>query len=149
MDEILLQLQARIMESGIKYVDEDWGQINMFPGDTPVAFPCCLFDVKNGDFENIGADRRATPQQRQLARFTLELCIAKQKLTNTSGRAPLTQKSKAWEIHSIIESVHEKVQGFAPGENCSKLIRKSQQRIRRDDGIQEYRITYDFEVGNV
>ena len=114
-----------------------------------MQFPCVLFDIKDGQFENIGADRRATPKERQLGRFSLELCIAKMKLSNTSGKAPLSQKNNAWEIQDIIQMVHEKLQGFSAGENCSKLIRKSYQRIRRDDGIQEYRVSYDFEVGNV
>jgi hypothetical protein len=149
MESILLNIQAKIAESAVKYVDEDWGQLNLFPGDFPVQFPCVLFDIKDGSFENIGQDRKATPKERQLGRFTLELCIAKVKLSNTSGKAPITQKNNAWSIHSLIQSVHEKLQGFCPAENCSKLIRKSYQRIRRDDGIQEYRVVYDFEAGNV
>ena len=150
MKEILKNIQAKITEvQTVKYVDEDWGQLNLFPGDFPVHFPCVLFDIKDGQFENIGADRRATPKERQLGRFSLELCIAKMKLSNTSGKAPLSQKNNAWEIQDIIQMVHEKLQGYSAGENCSKLIRKSYQRIRRDDGIQEYRVSYDFEVGNV
>lgn len=149
MEEIILNIQNKIQESNVKYVDEDWGQINLITGDYPVQFPCVLFDIKDGSFENFGSDRKAIPKERQLGRFNVELCIANLKLSNTSGRAPLTQKTKAWSIHSIIKSVHEKIQGFSPGENCSKLIRKSQLKIRRDDGIQEYRVIYDFEASNV
>ena len=149
MINILEAIEAKIKESGVKYVDEDWGQLSLFPGDFPVQFPCVLFDIKDGSFENIGQDRKAMPKERQLGRFTLELSIAKMKLSNTSGKAPLTQRTNAWNIHTIIQSVHEKLQGFSPSVNCSKLIRKSYQRIRRDDGIQEYRVIYDFEAGNV
>jgi hypothetical protein len=149
METIILNIQNRIKESAVKYVDEDWGQINLITGDYPVQFPCVLFDIKDGSFENLGHDRKATPKERQLGRFNVELCIANLKLSNTSGRAPLTQKTRAWSIHSIIQTVHEKLQGFSPDENCTKLIRKSYQKIRRDDGIQEYRIIYDFEATNV
>ena len=83
MKEILKNIQAKITEvQTVKYVDEDWGQLNLFPGDFPVQFPCVLFDIKDGQFENIGADRIATPKERQLGRFSLELCIAKMKLSN-------------------------------------------------------------------
>ncbi|AZI53889.1 hypothetical protein EIB75_10705 [Epilithonimonas vandammei] len=149
METILLNIQAKIESAGIKYVDEDWGQLNLFPGDTPVQFPCCLFDITDGNFENIGQDRRLTPKERQMGRFSVELCIANTKLSNTSGRAPISQKLGAWSIHSVIRSVHDQLQGFSPDENCSKLNRKSYKKIRRDDGIQEYRIVYDFEASNV
>lgn len=146
-DEILKAIQNKISEiPQIKYVDEDWGQLNLYGLDVPVKFPCALFDIKDGGFENMGNDRRQTPSQRQLGRFTLDLAVGNLKLTNTSGRAPQSQKSKAWEIHTLIKLVHEKLQGFSPRADCSKLIRMSAQRIRRDDGVQEYHILYGFEI---
>lgn len=144
-----MNIQARIAETGIKYVDEDWGQLDLFMGDFPVQFPCCLFNLETADFENIGQDRKATPAQRQTGRFNVELCIADMKLSGTSANTPISQKEGAWKIHNIIEDVHKKIQGFNPAENCSKLIRRSSKRIRRDDGIQEYRIIYDFQAENI
>ena len=48
MKEILKNIQSKIAEvQGVKYVDEDWGQLNLFPGDFPVQFPCVLFDIKD------------------------------------------------------------------------------------------------------
>lgn len=67
MKEILKNIQSKITEvQAVKYVDEDWGQLNLYHGDLPVQFPCVLFDIKDGQFENIGTDRRATPKERQL-----------------------------------------------------------------------------------
>lgn len=149
MEEIILNIQNKIKEAGVKYVDEDWGQLNLFQNDILVQYPCCLFDITDGSFDNIGQNRTKTPKERQLGRFSLELCIADLKLSNTSGKAPLSQKLGAWKIHELIQNIHDKLQGFSPAENCSKLIRKSYKKVRRDDGVQEYRIIYDFEAGNI
>ena len=149
MEIILLALQNRLKEiPEIKHVDEDWGQLNLYLPDLPVQFPCILFDVKDGTFDNIGNDRSATPQARQMGRFTVDVVIGNLKLSNTSGRAPISQKNKAWAIYTLEKLVHEKLQDFRPAENCSKLIRRSFQTIRRDDGVQEKHVIYDFEVTN-
>ena len=143
MKEILLSIQNRLAEvAALKYIDEDWGQLDLYQNDTPVNWPCCLFDVGTGTFDNVARGG-------QNALFMLELTVAKLRLTNTSLRAPKSQKDHAWEIHGILQGIHEKLQTFRPGQNCSGLIRTSTKRIRRDDGIQEYRVAYSFEVFGV
>ena len=149
MEEILKNIQTRITEIvEIKYVDEDWGQLDLFGTDIPVQFPCVVFDIKTGSFGNLGNDRKQVPQQRQIGKFVLELSVATLKLSNTSVKAPISQKNNAWKIYDLIKSIHEKLQGFSANENCGKLNRVSYQKIRRDDGVQEFRLIYDFEVGN-
>lgn len=150
MEEILTKIQTKLLEiPEMKYVDEDWGQLNLYLPDIPVQWPCVLFEVKDCNFDNIGNDRKVTPNERQMGRFSVDVVIGNLKLTNTSGRATLTQKNKAWFIHTLEKKVHEKLQGFRPDSNCSKLIRRSYQSIKRDDGVQEKHVIYDFEVTNV
>lgn len=150
MEAILLAIQAKLQEiPEIKYVDEDWGQLNLYLPDIPVQWPCVLFEVKDGNFDNIGNNRLVIPNERQMGRFSVDVVIGNLKLTNTSGRAPLSQKNKAWIIHTLENKVHEKLQGFRADFNCSKLIRRSCQTVKRDDGVQEKHVIYDFEVTNV
>lgn len=147
--EILKNIQNRLQEiPELKYVDEDWGQLNLYPQDIPVKWPCALFEVRSGNFENIGKDRKTSPEERQMGRFSLDVTLGNLKLSNTSGKAPLSQKNSAWYIHTVENLVHQKLQGFSPGVNCSKLIRTGVQNVRRDDGVQEKHVFYDFEVTN-
>ena len=71
------------------------------------------------------------------------------KLTNTSYLAPQEQKEQVWAIFELIEKIHQKLHGFSPYENCSKMLRTTFGRTQRDDGVQEYTIIYNFEAHNI
>lgn len=135
--------------SNLNYVDEDWGQLDYYSANHPVKWPCCLIDINSVNYSNIGIDRTKLPINRQLGEATVKITLANLKLTNTSSSAPQVQKDKAWLIWDILEKVHQKLHGFSPSPNCSKLIRTSMQRTLRDDGIQVYEIVYTFEVNNI
>lgn len=133
----------------LKYVDEDWGQLDNYSPNPPTMFPFVLIDISALNFSNIGMDKTAIPITRQMAEGRITLTIANLKLTNTSGFAPQNQKDTAWHIWDIIENVHQKVQGFNPTEKSGGLIRTGLQRMVRDDGIQEYKVTYTIGLTNV
>lgn len=150
MKEILQTLQNRIAEiTQIRYIDENWGQLAYYDNTMPVQFPCCLIDVSNVQYSNVGRDVRQTPQQRQIGRAEIKFTLANLKLTNTSLRAPQNQKNDAWVIWELLEELHKKLHYFSPQGNVSPLIRISTQKMMRDDGVQEYEITYACEIQNV
>jgi len=134
---------------GMKYVDEDWGQLDDYSPNPPTQFPLALIDIGNLQFSDIGKDRGATPQNRQMATGTIVISIANLKLTNSSARAPQTQKDKAWAIWDIVESVHVKLHGVVVGGSAGAMMRTAMRKVKRDDGIQEYEVTYTIGVTNV
>jgi hypothetical protein len=150
MKQFLENTQAQINEvPGIAYIDEDWGQLDDYAPNSPVKWPCCLIDISNVDFSDIGMDKKATPQNRQEGSANITLTFANMKLTNTSFKAPQQQKDDAREILIIIELAHGKLHGFAPVIGSGKLMRKSFKRIKRDDGIQQYQVVYTLAMHNV
>jgi hypothetical protein len=132
----------------LKYVDENWGQLDYYSPNFPVKWPCALVDVSEAQFSNLGMDKSATPVHRQMADYRVEIRVANLKLTNTSVKAPATQKAQAHSVWVLIEDIHKKLQGFTPGENSSKLIRAGLSRVNRDDGVQEYSIIYSSSLHN-
>lgn len=134
---------------GMRYVDEDWGQLDDYSPNPPTQFPLTLIDIGNLQFSDIGKDRTATPQNRQMATGTIVLSIANLRLTNSSGRAPQNQKDLAWSIWDIIESVHAKLHGVVVGGSAGAMMRTAMRKVKRDDGIQEYEVTYTIGVTNV
>lgn len=149
MKNLFISIQNKINEiTAIKYVDEDWGQLNYTP-NPPAKFPCALIDITSLNFSNIGKDNTANPPNRQLGEGTITFIIADLKLSNTSQRAPQSQKDNTWSIWAIIEELHQKVHGWKPIENSGALLRTNLKRIRRDDGIQEYQVTYSIGFGNI
>lgn len=148
--EFLQAIQTQLQTiTDLKYVDEDWGQLDSYSPNPPTQFPCALIDITTMNYANIGKDNSALPIQRQTAEATITINIADLKLSNTSGRAPQTQKDNAWKILAIIEDVHKKVQGWKPTNKSGALMRSSRKRVRRDDGIQEYAVTYSVGFTNV
>jgi hypothetical protein len=134
---------------GMRYVDEDWGQLDDYSPNPPTQFPLTLIDIGNLQYSDIGKDRSATPQNRQMATGTIVLSIANQRLTNSSGKAPQNQKDKAWNIWDIIESVHVKLHGVVVGGSAGAMMRTAMRKVKRDDGIQEYEVTYSIGMTNV
>jgi len=150
MKGIIQAIQTKIQAiTGVKYVDEDWGQLDYFSPNFPVKFPCVLIDVANANYSNIGQDKQAMPINRQMADATISLTIANMKFTNSSGMAPQSQKDNTWSIHELIEEIHKVVQGFRTSDNATGLIRIGMNRTKRDDGVQEYTVRYSISLQNV
>ena len=150
MKQILTNIQNRLAEiSELRYIDEDWGQIDYYSPNMPVKWPCCLIDIQSGQFSNISKDATKHPKDRQNGLFSVKITLANMKLTNTSYLAPQTQKDNAWAVFDLVEKIHQKLHGFSPDNNCGKMLRSSFGRTQRDDGVQEYAVIYDFEAPNV
>ena len=144
MKELLEAIQKRITEkvTTLKYIDEDWGQLDYYSNNPPVQWPCCLIDYGTIAWKNLGG-------KQQQGTATIILYVANLKLTNTSSKAPTTQRTQAWQIQDIIQQVHQCVHTHLPTPTSSVLYRKSTARVKRDDGIQQYQIIYECTVAGI
>ena len=150
MKNLLEKLQLRLAEiPHLKYIDENWGQLDYYSPNMPVQYPCTLIDVQQVQYSNIGKDLTKRPVQRQIAQVQIKITIANMRLTNSSMQAPRRQKEEVWAIWGIIEKIHQQLHGVSLLPNVSPLIRTSQNRTLRDDGIQEYEVYYSCEVQNI
>lgn len=150
MKALLEKIQQKLGEIvEFKYIDENWGQLDYYSPNMPVQYPCTLIDVQQVQYSNIGKDLTKTPLQRQIAEVQIKITIANMRLTNTSLQAPRRQKEDAWAIWTLIEKIHQKIHGFSPLPNVSPLIRTSQNRTLRDDGLQEYEVYYSCQIQNI
>jgi len=150
MKTIIDNIQTKLQTiPGLKHVDEDWGQLDYYSPNFPVQWPCALIDISDESYTDTGKDRTKTPQQRQMGDCSLTLSVANLKLTNSSGRAPKPQKDNARSIRELINDVHSLLHGWNPEVFASKLIRRRVQRVKRDDGVQEYTLTYSFSLTDV
>jgi hypothetical protein len=150
MKAILIAVQETLLTiPELRYVDEDWGQLDDYSPNPPTQFPLALIDVGNLQYSDISRDRNATPQMRQMASGTVTLRVCSLKLTNSSGRAPKNHKAEAWTIWDILEKIHEKLHGNVIGGSAGALMRTNLRKRRRDDGIQEFELTYTVGASNV
>jgi hypothetical protein len=133
----------------LKYIDNDWGQLDGYSPNFPVKWPCALVDVSDARYSNIGKDTTMLPQNRQQGEIILTITIATLRLSPSNQKAPAGKKPGANNIYLIIQTVHELLHGYSPTPQAGLLIRTGMQRIRRDDGVHQYTIQYATAIHNV
>lgn len=149
MKALLEKIQQQVSEiAELKYIDENWGQLDYYSPNMPVQFPCALIDVQQVQFSNFGRDMSKKPVQRQIGTIQIKITVANMRLSNSSMQALRRQKEEVWAIWGIIEKIHQQLHGVSLLPNVSALIRSSQSRTLRDDGVQEYEVYYSCEVQN-
>ena len=149
MKALLEKIQQKVGEiAELKYIDENWGQLDYYSPNMPVQYPCALIDVQQVQYTNLGRDMSKKPVQRQIGQVSIKISIANMRLSNSSMQAPRRQKEEVWAIWGIIEKIHQQLHGVLLLPNVSALIRSSQSRTLRDDGVQEYEVYYSCEVQN-
>jgi hypothetical protein len=149
MKTVLENIQNRLSTvSELKYIDENWGQLDDYDNFAPVKYPCALIEIGSIEFSHLGMDKKAIAMNRQMGSASIVISIATVKLTQTSFNAPKSQKDIAWAIWDILDNVHKSLHGYRPNENTSALMRTGIRRIKRDDGIQLYEITFSVSIHN-
>jgi len=147
---LLEKIQQKVSEiAELKHIDENWGQLDYYSPNMPVQYPCALIDVQQVQFTNLGKDITKKPLQRQIGTVQIKITVANMRLTNSSMQAPRRQKEEVWAIWGIIEKIHQQLHGVSLLPNVSPLIRTSQNRTLRDDGLQEYEVYYSCEIQNI
>lgn len=145
--EILKEIQKKLaVDTNFKYVDENWGQLDFYGKEIPVQWPAVLIDVINGQFSDNGKNIQKTPVNRQQGMFSVEITVANLKLTNSSYKAPIGQKNNAFAIWALVKEAHDLLHGYRPVAQSGALIRTGSMKVRRDDGMQEVRVTYTLGV---
>ncbi|MFP3591812.1 hypothetical protein [Chryseobacterium sp. SIMBA_038] len=140
MKTILESIQTRLSTiTEFNYIGEDWGQLNANP-EVTMTWPCCLFNLSRGFYNDLGRDQTKTPKNRQTGIFRLKLNIANPRLDTPA---------ESWKEHDLMEKVHTLLHGYSPAENCSVLKRKNYKRLKRMNGMVVYKVIYTFEVTNV
>lgn len=142
MDELIQNFQTRLLEGvpELRYIDEDWGQLDYYDKFPPVKFPCALIDIQNGQFTDDG-------ELRQRGVLTVVVKLYLLRLSNTSNGAPQSQKNEAKKGWQVYKKVNQALHGqdfLETGFNAP--IRQSMQRIKRSDGIYERDIVYTIGV---
>lgn len=141
MEKLLQDVQARLIDqvSALKYIDEDWGQLDYYAHNHPVKWPCALIDATAATWSNEG-------KLIQMGLVQVKVRVADLKLSNTSGAAPQAQKDKAFAIFATLREVFKALHGWAGDDHYSKLIRTASSRIKRNDGVRIYETIFTTQL---
>lgn len=141
MKQIIADIKSRLAEkvAGLRYIDEDWGQLDYYNPNQPVKWPCAIIDIDQVNWGNQGS-------LVQIGLASISVRVADMKISNTNQKAPLGQKQKAAEIFDLITAVHQALHGWTADSMNGPLTRLLTRKVNRDDGIREFEITYSVQV---
>jgi hypothetical protein len=125
----------------VKYLDEDWGQLDYYSPNFPVKWPCVLVDILNVPWKDQG-----NHLQDGIAQVSIHL--ASVRLSNTNSKAPENQRIMAASIFDVLSSIQKKLHGWAPPDDITvgPLTRVVTRKVKRDDGVREFEVIYTCQL---
>jgi hypothetical protein len=113
----------------LRWIDQDFGQLEYFEIRPEVSFPCALIDFVSSQYSGIS-------NLGQLGEVGINIRLGFAPFSQSYHAAPLDVKEKALEFYNIEQKVYEALQGWAPvkdGDNYTQpLTRQSAVTEQRD-----------------
>ena len=129
MEQLIQLIQDKLKGDlpELKYIDQDWGQMDFFP-NPPVKFPCALIDIQSAEYSNKGVFT-------QQGNLMVVIRVFDIKLSNSSNGAPQNQKDNAKKIWTLLRDINKALHcvNFLP-KDYGLMIRQQMRRTKRDDG---------------
>lgn len=135
MKDLYLKILNRFKEvPQVKYVDEDYGQIDDFNERPPVAFPCALISLNEPKRSNL------TPTK-QLVTAEVIIRLGFEFLGDTSSISSENRLNAALLPYDIKEAVEAKFQAWGDADmnrwECTSCIKE-----KRNDGLVVFRLSF-------
>lgn len=139
---LLTALQTRVKEllPAIKWVDQDYGQLEYYDQRPAVEFPCLLVDFDNFQFEDAG-------EAIQFATGNVVLRLAFAPYSNTSNITPDQWKQKGLQYYELEWALYKALHGWKPNaelpdEHYGYMMRVSSDTEKREDPFRVRRLIY-------
>lgn len=134
---IFLAIQERIDTEvpEIKYIDQNFGQLEGYTDRPSVAFPCILTDFEGWTFENLG-----TLAQKAEGDVVIKLGFASYR--NTSNVTTETYRKLALAYYEIEWKLHKALHGWSPGDDLGTLTRIANLGENRPMGVRVRTLRY-------
>lgn len=127
--ELFLQLQTKIKATcpEIRWIDQDFGQLEEFEIRPEVSFPCVLIDFSEANYEEIAT-------LAQIGNITISFRLGFAPFSHSSNITPLDVKQKALDYYRLEQKLYECLQGFET-EFSQGLIRTRAYSEKRQDAL--------------
>ena len=139
MKHILQAVMERLQEQvpDLRYIAEDWGQLDFYNEAPPVKFPCALISVSNIKFESHTVGCR-------WATMTILIRVADAPAVSGTMAAPETYRNRAFAIFDLMDTIGNVLYAFG-GDEFNELEQKTITHYSREDAIREYAMLFETE----
>jgi hypothetical protein len=136
--QLFIAIQDRLKDNvaALKWIDQNFGQLEGYEIKPAVNFPCALIDISGFAFEDM-------PNGAQRANGRVVVSIATSPFSNSNMVTPILQKEKALEYYEIEYAVHSALHNWVPVVGMDKLTRRSMDKQEREDAIRERVIVFE------
>jgi hypothetical protein len=138
--DLFLQIQERIKTTvpAVKWIDLDFGQMDINTNEykPPVIFPCSLIDLTGLTFEDLSGGN-----QTAMGKVIIRLSVAPFSQSNQVTSLP--QRERAIEFLEIEYQIAKSLHNWKPT-GFNRLLRRSQDKLDREDTLRERIIGFDF-----
>ena len=140
MKKLIADLKTKLASvAGIKYIDEDWGQLDYYSPNQPVKWPCVILDINQAAWSNQG-------EHVQIGLAQVSIRVADMKLSNTNQKAPSSQQVAAASIFDLLTAIHTALHGWTADSANGPLTRTLTRKVNRDDGIREFEMIFSVQL---
>lgn len=121
----------------LRWIDQDFGQLEHYQVRPEVSFPCALIDFISAQYSGLA-------NLAQVGEVAVNIRLGFAPFSQSYHAAPLDVKEKALEFYTIEQKVFEALQGWAPvkdNDNYTQpFSRQSSQTEQRDGDQQALRV---------
>ena len=132
LNAVMQRLKGQVTE--LRYISEDWGQLDYYETMPPVKFPCALVSIDRVIYSVEAKDRRK-------AVVSVVVRIADAPGVTGNAAAPESYRNRAFAIFDLLEEAGEALNGLS-GETFKRFSLESIYRTNRQDFIREYGMTF-------
>lgn len=134
--ELYLQLCEHIKTnvSEVRWIDQDFGQLEEFDLRPEVSFPCVLVDFVDAEFEELS-------QLSQTGEVLISFRLGFAPFSSANNLSPTNVKIKALEYYNLEQKLYETIQGFTT-DFTTPLIRKKATSEKRQDALRVRVLTF-------
>lgn len=123
----------------IKWIDDDYGQIDSYQLRPSVVFPCVLISINYPDTQDTGH----AADQEQIIRAQITLRLATERIAPSNNQAPPEVRSQALAHYDLQHQVYQALQGFDNGNTFTPLTRRQATTENRRDGLKVVRQIFE------
>jgi hypothetical protein len=136
--QLFLAIQEKIKTDvpAIRWIDQDFGQLEDYQVRPPVAFPCVLIDFNQTSYEEMN-------KRRQMANITFTLRLAFPAFSYAASVAPQSVRELALQYYELEQQLYECIQGFDGGglmQDCTRSNAATEGR--KDDSLRVRVLTF-------
>jgi len=130
--QMLVAIQERLAAQvpELRWIDQDFGQLEIEAERPPVSFPCALIDFTGTQFSQLLMDIELADN------CAIGVRIGFAPYSSTTHLTPADSKEKALEYYEIENKVYKALKGWAPDTGiCQPLNRMTDATERREDAL--------------